>query len=200
MTRSGKVQALIPDLWPRSPHTQVLQRSWHPSVTYCRVLAPWRHRALTDQDRFPRSARMHQTIGIDHIIRLYRTYAVDLDRVREKQRTRLPPPTSLKAQLDDIEAEIAHLLLREARPGTVVGIGTFHGWSTTWILQARRTTTPATSTRTTSWTTSCATSQEQLSAGCWTFPPGDARENLEKIPDTADFLFIDAVHDGRATP
>ena len=81
---------------------------------------------------------MHQHIDIDHIIGLYRTYAHDLDRVREQQRKLLAPPTSLKAQLDDLEAEITYLLLREARPETVVEIGTFHGWSTTWILQALR--------------------------------------------------------------
>jgi predicted O-methyltransferase YrrM len=33
----------------------------------------------------------------------------------------------MKAQLDDIEAEITYLLLRHARPETVVEIGTFHG-------------------------------------------------------------------------
>ncbi|WDF42091.1 hypothetical protein PBV52_37465 [Streptomyces sp. T12] len=40
---------------------------------------------------------MHQTIDVDHIIRLYRAYADDLDRAREKQRKLLAPPTSLKA-------------------------------------------------------------------------------------------------------
>jgi hypothetical protein len=81
---------------------------------------------------------MHLTIDTGPIIRLYRPYAADLDRVREKQRKPLPPPTSLKAQLDGLEAEITYLLLREARPETVVEIGTFHGWSTTWIFQALR--------------------------------------------------------------
>ncbi|WP_405849654.1 class I SAM-dependent methyltransferase [Streptomyces sp. NBC_01518] len=35
---------------------------------------------------------------------------------------------------------------------------------------------------------------EQLSTGRWTFTQGDARENVERAPDTADFLFIDAAH------
>jgi len=49
---------------------------------------------------------MHQPFAIDHIIRLYRTYADDLDRVRDEQRALLTPPVSMKAQLDDLETEI----------------------------------------------------------------------------------------------
>ncbi|MFF3650878.1 class I SAM-dependent methyltransferase [Streptomyces sp. NPDC002181] len=137
---------------------------------------------------------MHRPIEIDRVIQLYRTYADDLDRVRKEQRKLLAPPTSLKAQLDDIEAEITYLLLREARPETVVEIGTFHGWSTTWILQALR---DNGSGRLYSYDIVSHVERnvpESLSAGRWTFTQGDVRENLEKIPDTADFLFIDAAH------
>ncbi|KUN53985.1 methyltransferase [Streptomyces canus] len=140
---------------------------------------------------------MHQTIDIDHIIRLYRTYAHDLDQVREKQRELLAPPTSLKAQLDDIEAEITYLLLRETRPETVVEIGTFHGWSTTWILQAVKDNGSGHLYSYDIVDHVVRNVPEQLSAGRWTFTQGDARENLEKIPDTADFLFIDAAHSAR---
>jgi predicted O-methyltransferase YrrM len=101
-----------------------------------------RSSALTSPRPYPpgpvSTERAHAPDHRDHIIRLYRTYAADLDRVREKQRKLLAPPTSLKAQLDDPEAEITYLLLREDRPETVVEIGAFHGWSTTWILQALR--------------------------------------------------------------
>ena len=62
---------------------------------------------------------MHRRIDIDHIVRLYRAYAHDLDRVREEQRKLLAPPTSLKAQLDVLEAEITWLLLPGTRPETV---------------------------------------------------------------------------------
>jgi predicted O-methyltransferase YrrM len=137
---------------------------------------------------------MYQTIDVDHVIQLYRTYATDLDRVREIQRKRLAPPTSMKAQLDDIEAEITYLLLREARPETVVEIGTFHGWSTTWILQALRDNGTGHLYSYDVVDHVVRNVPEQLSAGCWTFTQGDVRENLEKIPDTADFLFIDAAH------
>ncbi|MER7901094.1 class I SAM-dependent methyltransferase [Streptomyces sp. NPDC096046] len=136
----------------------------------------------------------HQPIDVDHVIRLYRTYADDLARARERQRALLAPPHSMKAQLDDIEAEITYLLLREALPETVVEIGTFHGWSTTWILRAL-------SDNGTGHLYSYDVVDHvvrevpsQLSAGRWTFTQGSAQENLEKIPDTADYLFIDAAH------
>ncbi|MGW2522381.1 class I SAM-dependent methyltransferase [Streptomyces sp. NPDC001617] len=137
---------------------------------------------------------MHQHIDIDHIVGLYRTYAHDLDRVREQQRGLLAPTTSLKAQLDDIEAEITYLLLREARLETVVEIGTFHGWSTTWILQALKDNGTGHLYSYDIVDHVARNVPEQLSTGRWTFTQGDARENLEKIPDTADFLFIDAAH------
>ena len=39
-------------------------------------------------------------------------------------------------QLDDVEAELTYLALREHRPDAVMELGTFQGWSTTWILRA----------------------------------------------------------------
>jgi hypothetical protein len=41
-------------------------------------------------------------------------------------------------QLDDVEAELTYLALRDHRPHTVMELGTFQGWSTTWILRALR--------------------------------------------------------------
>ncbi|MCX4706925.1 class I SAM-dependent methyltransferase [Streptomyces sp. NBC_01373] len=137
---------------------------------------------------------MHQPIDLDHIRNLYGTYAEDLDRAREQQRALLAPPVSMKAQLDDIEAEITYLLLREARPETVVEIGTYHGWSTTWILRALRDNGTGHLYSYDIVDHVVREVPDALSAGCWTFTQGDAEENLEKIPDTADFLFIDAAH------
>jgi predicted O-methyltransferase YrrM len=136
----------------------------------------------------------HQQFDLDHISGLYRTYADDLDHVREKQRRLLAPPASMKAQLDDLEAEITYLLLREARPETVVEIGTFHGWSTTWILQALRDNGTGHLHSYDITDNVLRGVPDHLSTGRWTFTQGDARENLEKIPDTADFLFVDAAH------
>ena len=79
-----------------------------------------------------------EAITTDLVTDLYREHRADLARVRHEQlRLRRDDP-AMKAQLDDIEAEITYLLLRHARPETVVEIGTFHGWSTTWILRALR--------------------------------------------------------------
>ncbi|MBC9731328.1 class I SAM-dependent methyltransferase [Streptomyces sp. TRM68367] len=140
---------------------------------------------------------MDQQIDFDHISHLYRTYAEDLDRARERQRELLGPPASMKAQLDDIEAEITYLLLRETRPETVVEIGTFHGWSTTWILRALHDNGTGHLYSYDIVDHVVREVPQQLAAGHWTFTQGDARENLPKIPDTADFLFIDAAHSAR---
>ncbi len=79
-----------------------------------------------------------EEITTDLVTDLYREHRADLDRVRHEQRRLRRDDTAMKAQLDDIEAEITYLLLRHARPETVIEIGTFHGWSTTWILRALR--------------------------------------------------------------
>ncbi len=68
-----------------------------------------------------------EAITTDLVTDLYREHRADLARVRHEQlRLRRDDP-AMKAQLDDIEAEITYLLLRHARPETVIEIGTFHG-------------------------------------------------------------------------
>lgn len=139
----------------------------------------------------------HQQINFDYVSHLYRTYASDLEQVREQQRKLLTPPASMKAQLDDIEAEITYLLLRDSRPETVVEIGTFHGWSTTWILRALHDNGTGHLHSYDITDNVLRNVPEPLSQGRWTFTQGDARENLEKFPETTDFLFIDAAHSAR---
>jgi len=68
-----------------------------------------------------------EEITTDLVTDLYREHRADLDRVRHEQRRLRRNDTAMKAQLDDIEAEITYLLLRHARPETVIEIGTFHG-------------------------------------------------------------------------
>jgi predicted O-methyltransferase YrrM len=131
-----------------------------------------------------------QLTTVDNVAHLYRMYAADLSRVREEQRE-LAAQRDLRPKLDDIEAEITYLLIRSVRPASIVEIGTFHGWSTTWILQALRDngegdlhsydlvdhvrqSVPAT-----------------LAASRWTFHHGDVRSLA--IP-AADYLFLDAAH------
>ena len=69
----------------------------------------------------------------EHACGLYRKYASDLATVIDEQRGFTAPK-----QLDDIEAELTYLRLRELRPAKVMELGTFHGWSTTWMLRALR--------------------------------------------------------------
>jgi len=83
------------------------------------------------------TAQLTDLFDIETVVRLYRTYADDLRAAREAQRE-LRHQYPLKPKLDDIEAELTYLALRAVRPAEVVEIGSFHGWSTTWILRALR--------------------------------------------------------------
>ncbi len=125
---------------------------------------------------------------------LYRAHAADLRAAIAAQRAFLAAVPSVVPQLDDVEAEITYLLLRHARPAHVVELGTFHGWSTTWILRALadngaghlhsfdrvdhvRGSVPA-----------------ELAADRWTFHHGDVRERLADVPRDTGYLFVDAAH------
>lgn len=136
-------------------------------------------------------------IDLGTVSALYREHATDLARVAERQRRFREATPSMVPQLDDLEAEITYLLLRHTRPARVVELGTFHGWSTSWILQALRDngsghlhsfdrvdhvrhTVPA-----------------DLAAGRWTFVHGDVRERLADVPRDTGYLFVDAAHSGR---
>lgn len=80
-----------------------------------------------------------ESITVEHISSLYAKYQDDLRVVRDAQRKFLKDRgKSMKAQLDDYEAEMTYLLLRDLRPEIVVEVGTFYGWSTMWILSALR--------------------------------------------------------------
>jgi predicted O-methyltransferase YrrM len=122
---------------------------------------------------------------------LYREHAADLRAVIDELRD-FPAPR----QLDDVEAELTYLLLRHHRPATVMELGTFHGWSTNWLLRALR-----------------DNGRGQLHsfdrvdhvlrtvpgalADRWTFVPGDVRETLPKVPTDVGYLFVDADHGAR---
>ena len=122
-------------------------------------------------------------------VELYRKYADDLGSVREEQRRRLP---GIRAQLDDIEAELTYLRLRALRPATVVEIGTFHGWSTTWLLSALRDNRFG---RLVSYDVVdhvVKSVPEELTGDRWTFRQGDVR--TAQLPAEIDYLFLDAAH------
>ena len=94
------------------------------------------------------------------------------------------------------EAELTYLLLRHHRPATVMELGTFHGWSTNWLLRALRDNGHG-----------HLHSFDQVDhvlqnvpaelADRWTFVPGDVRETLPKVPTDVGYLFVDADHGAR---
>ncbi|ALE75664.1 methyltransferase [Pseudonocardia sp. EC080610-09] len=140
---------------------------------------------------------MQTTERLGFLSDLYRAHAGDLSAVITRQRAFLAESPSVTPQLDDVEAELTYLLLRHHRPSHVVEIGTFFGWSTTWILSAlqdndhghlhsfdlvdhvRRTVPPA------------------LAGDRWTFHQGDLRDTVGELPDDTGYLFVDADHGRR---
>ncbi len=137
-------------------------------------------------------------LSIDFVGSLYAKYEEELRAVRDAQRSFLVRQgRSMKAQLDDLEAEITYLLLRDRRPATVVEIGTLYGWSTTWILSALRDNGLG---RLYSFDISDDAPRHvpaELSADRWTFTKGDMRTRLAMLPERTDYLFIDADHGAR---
>lgn len=162
------------------------------------------------------------SIDYSMITDLYLKYADDLRRVRGSQRALyekrgnlqlervasslrlrewLPslgvPPgfeRMLKPQLDDLEAEVSYLLLRELRPRTVVEISPDGGWSTTWLLSALRDNGWG---RLHSFDLSGHCRRvipRELAAERWSFVQGDVRIGMDRIPDEIDYLFLDSAH------
>jgi predicted O-methyltransferase YrrM len=135
-------------------------------------------------------------VALERVLDLYECHAEDLRAARTAQREMLRAQRELRPKLDDIEAEISYLLIRDIRPAEVVELGTFRGWSTTWLLRAltdngsgrlrsydivdhARTTVPADLTPR------------------WTFHHGDVREAADLTTSPIDYLFIDAAHTAR---
>lgn len=138
------------------------------------------------------------TITTDHIRTLYMKYEDDLRAVRDSQRQFLRDRgKSMKAQLDDYEAEITYMLLRDLRPEVVVEVGTFYGWSTMWILSALRDNGTGHLYSFDIVDNVVRNVPAELSQDRWTFTKGDVREHLDKVPAETDYLFIDADHGAR---
>jgi hypothetical protein len=134
-------------------------------------------------------------IDLDLITTLYRTHRDDLAQVRDQQRKlHADADPAMTPQLDDLEAEITYLLLRHHQPANVVEIGTYYGWSTSWILSALRDN--GTGHLHSFDIVDHATTHvpEHLSADRWTFTKGDVRAKITHIPTNTDYLFIDASH------
>ncbi|MFJ5801791.1 class I SAM-dependent methyltransferase [Streptomyces decoyicus] len=139
-----------------------------------------------------------ESITVEHISSLYAKYQDDLRVVRDAQRKFLKDRgKSMKAQLDDYEAEMTYLLLRDLRPEIVVEVGTFYGWSTMWILSALRDNGSGHLHSFDIVDNVVRNVPSELSADRWTFTKGDIQQHPEKVPAETDYLFIDADHGSR---
>ncbi len=130
---------------------------------------------------------------IQTLLRLYRTYADDLRAAREAQRELLVGHP-LKPKLDDIEAELTYLALRETRPAAVVEIGSFHGWSTTWILRALRDNGSGRLHTFDLVDHATRSVPAELAGDQWTFVRGDVRQTAGQLPADPGYVFVDALH------
>lgn len=148
-------------------------------------------------------------ISTDGVIDLYRRFCNDLIAVRRQQyrfKRRHDNPFVRRLRklrlrrymlfpaLDDIEAEVTYLLIRDRRPRVVVEMSPNAGWSTTWILSALRDNDNGGQL----WSydlhdTSTKFVPKNLAAGRWHFVQGDARETVRSSP-AFDYLFIDSNH------
>lgn len=133
-------------------------------------------------------------IDLEHVSSLYRKYTGDLAAVIAQQRRFREATPSMTPQLDDLEAEITYLLLRDARPAQVMELGTFHGWSTSWILSALRDNGSGHLHSFDRIDNVCRTVPAELSDGRWTFVLGDVKHRLADVPRDAGYLFVDAAH------
>lgn len=134
-----------------------------------------------------------ESIDVELVATLYAEYGGELDEARAAQRALLAT-ASMRAQLDDIEAEITYLLLRHVRPATVVELGALDGWSTSWILRALRQNRSGTLRSFDLVDGARRQVPDELAADRWSFTLGDVREVGSDGIAGADYVFIDADH------
>ncbi|HJQ66102.1 MAG TPA: class I SAM-dependent methyltransferase [Gemmatimonadales bacterium] len=99
-----------------------------------------------------------------------------------------------KPQVDDIEAEVTYLLVRDARPAVAVEIAPDRGWSTTWLLARLRDNGTGHLYSYDIFDHATKVVPEDLSRGRWTFTLGDVTQPPDRLPASIDFLFLDAAH------
>ena len=148
-------------------------------------------------------------INTEYVLDLYRRYATDLRTVRVQQRMFRKRYNNsflrrlhrmklrqylLLPMLDDLEAEVTNLLIRDKNPKVVLEMSPNTGWSTTWILSALRDNQQGGQL----WSydlheTSTKLVPSKLGEGRWHFVLGDAKETILTAPEF-DYLFIDSDH------
>jgi predicted O-methyltransferase YrrM len=135
---------------------------------------------------------------LDLVTDLYRRYADDLAAVVAQQRAfHAANRGRMTPQLDDLEAEITYLLLRAYRPASVMELGTFHGWSTTWLLSALRDNGFGRLHSFDKIDNVVRNVPAELAGDRWTFVQGDMKANLGRVPRDVGYLFVDADHGRR---
>lgn len=138
-----------------------------------------------------------RTIDLDLVLNLYHQHADALGKARDAQRALLAADPGPRPKLDDIEAELTYLLVRHQRPARIVEIGTFHGWSTSWLLRALADNGHGRLDSYDIVDHVLMTIPPDLSGDRWAFHPGDVRTATNLRPSTIDYLFIDAAHTAR---
>jgi len=165
---------------------------------------------------------MIKKIDLNLILNLYKKYAEDLKKVRSSQRILLKERgpsileefilfravrrlfrnlgltnkwmSNINPQMDDIEAEVTYLLIREFKPKTIVEISPCGGYSTTWILNALKDNGVGRLYSYDIVDDSTKVVPMELAKGRWTFYKGDIKKNLDVLPKEIDYLFMDADH------
>jgi predicted O-methyltransferase YrrM len=134
---------------------------------------------------------------VERLSELYRTHRDRLGVARDEQRALLRSRPDMRARLDDVEAELTYLLLRERRPATVVEVGALHGWSTSWILRALRDNGTGRLYSFDRIANARGNVPPELAADRWTFVAGDVRGTVAAVPADTGYLFVDAAHSAR---
>ncbi len=136
-----------------------------------------------------------QDLTVETVIRWYRKHLDALRVVRAEQR--ILHAGGMRAQLDDIEAELTYLRLRELRPESVVELGALAGWSTTWLLRALRDNGSGHLYSFDLVDHARRHVPARLAENRWTFVHGDVRNTVSALPAEIDYLFVDAAHTAR---
>lgn len=136
-------------------------------------------------------------MDLPRISTLYRAHAEQLRAVIAQQQAFLAERPDVVPQLDDVEAEITYPLLRDLRPDSVLELGTFHGWSTTWILSALRDNGRGHLHSYDRVEHALASVPTELARQRWTFVPGDVTSRPAAVPRDLGYLFVDADHGRR---
>ncbi|MER7281535.1 class I SAM-dependent methyltransferase [Dactylosporangium sp. NPDC000244] len=129
--------------------------------------------------------------SVETIIAWYREHADALRAAREEQRELLAQGP-MRPKLDDIEAEISYLTVRALRPHTVVEIGSYHGWSTSWLLRALRDNGGGVLHTYDRVDHARRSLPDELTRTRWRFVRGDVR--AAELPGDPGFVFVDALH------